>query len=330
MRRLNRLPILLPVASACLGLMLWAATSVVAESSPNYADDEQANHAAMVAAGLVEPAPAPAEEATPEHSAKQAEVTGESTTELSHAADHGQLALAESHEDAADQAHGHEHPRVEHVHETVEQLTEEFHQQEDVHAKGHDSGDHAADSHGEAHGHDDHGHGGHKEPKGTDIFEADPWPYIFNLSMFLILFAVLTKFVWPTILAGLKAREEKQAHDLTAAERAAAEAKQALEDNKAQLAEARREAQKMIDESRGEAEKLAASLRAQAELEIAQMKDRAAADIRAAKETALTEIYGQTAELSTQIAARILKREINANDQQSLVDESLQELTRRN
>ena len=56
------------------------------------------------------------------------------------------------------------------------------------------------------------------------------------------------------------------------------------------------------------------------------MKERAEAEITSAKDAALSEVYAQTAELSTQIAGRILKREINAADQQQLVSDSLAEL----
>ena len=167
--------------------------------------------------------------------------------------------------------------------------------------------------------------GGDGEQK--SIFEGDPWPYIFNLLMFLVLFFVLAKFVWPKILAGLQAREEKQRQDLSQAELAAAEAKKALEENKQQLAEARQQAQKIVDDSRAEAEKLAARLRKQAEDDAEQMKNRARKEIQSAQEEALSEIYSQAAVISTQIAGKILRREITADDQQQLVDDSLRELT---
>jgi len=170
-------------------------------------------------------------------------------------------------------------------------------------------------------------HGGEAAGKSGGLFASDPWPYIFNLAMFLILFGILAKFVWPRILEGLQAREAKQREDLTKAERAAAEAQKALEENKDQLAEARKEAQSIVDHARAESEKLGARLRQQAEADVQQMKDRAMQEIRSAQEQALSEIYGQAAAISTQIAGRILRREINADDQRQLVDDSLRQLT---
>lgn len=162
--------------------------------------------------------------------------------------------------------------------------------------------------------------------KSGGLFESDPWPYVFNLAMFLILFGILAKFVWPKILEGLQARETKQREDLTKAEQAAAEAQKALEQNKDQLAEARKEAQSIVDNARAESEKLATRLRDQAEKDVAQMKERATQEIRSAQEQALSEIYSEAASISTQIAGRILRREINADDQRQLVDDSLREL----
>ena len=57
------------------------------------------------------------------------------------------------------------------------------------------------------------------------------------------------------------------------------------------------------------------------------MRQRAQADILAAKTAAVNDIYAQTAQLATQVAGRILRREINVQDQQALVEQSLRELT---
>ena len=48
-------------------------------------------------------------------------------------------------------------------------------------------------------------------------------------------------------------------------------------------------------------------------------------DIASAKEQALADIYSQAASLSTEIAGKILGREISADDQQSLVNASVEQ-----
>ena len=160
------------------------------------------------------------------------------------------------------------------------------------------------------------------------LFAKDPFSYIWNLLMFLILLGILWKFVWPKVLDGLQARETKLRTDLETAERSAKEAQAALAQRQEELARAQQDAQAVIEEARKSAEQVAMKVKADAEAEIVKMKERAEAEISSAKDAALSEVYAQTAELSTQIASRILKREINPTDQQQLVSDSLAELTK--
>ncbi len=161
---------------------------------------------------------------------------------------------------------------------------------------------------------------------GGGLLSFDIGSYIWKIIIFTVFLIVLSKFVWPPILGGLKAREAKQRSDLQTAEDAAKEAQKTLAEYKQQLAEAQKQAQRIIDESRLAAQQVAAQVASEAEARAKANLDRNAAEIRTAKEQAISEIYAQTAELSTQIAGKILGRQLNAADQQSLVNQSLQEL----
>lgn len=167
-----------------------------------------------------------------------------------------------------------------------------------------------------------------KDGEQPPLFASDPFSYIWNILMFLILLGVLWKFVWPKVLEGLQAREQKLRSDLTHAEQSAKQAEEALAKRQEELANAQKDAQVVIEEAKKRADQIAAKLKADAEAEIAKMKERAQAEIASAKDTALSEVYAQTAELSTQIASKILKREISAADQQQLVNDSLAELAK--
>lgn len=162
----------------------------------------------------------------------------------------------------------------------------------------------------------------HGDPK-DHLFSSDAFSYIWNLLMFLVLLGVLWVFVWPKILAGLQAREQKQLGDLDAAQSARAEAEASLTEYKAQLAEARKEAQSIVAEARTAATQAANADRSRIEAEIGQMKVNAQRDIASAKEQALADIYTQAAELSTTIAGKILHREVTAEDQQALINQSV-------
>jgi len=162
-------------------------------------------------------------------------------------------------------------------------------------------------------------------PFAGKIFQA-----IAAAVVFLILFYLLKAKAWGPILQGLQDRERKIKADLENAEKAAKDANQTLAQYKQQLADAQREAQSIIEKSRGDAEKVATQLKNDAQTEITSMRKRAESDITAAKEQAISEIYAQVADLSTQIAGRIIRKEITPADQQQIVRESLSELTSQN
>ncbi|MBL8760873.1 MAG: F0F1 ATP synthase subunit B [Phycisphaerae bacterium] len=150
------------------------------------------------------------------------------------------------------------------------------------------------------------------------------------LVVFAVVFAVLAGKVWPTITKGLDERARKIRDEIEAAENARKQAKDALEQYQQSLNQARAEAQKMIEQARTQQVALAAELKAKADVELGQMRERAMRDIEAAKRAAITEMYTQQANLSTAVASKILRRELNAGDQDALVQESLRELTSTN
>ncbi|MEX0653181.1 MAG: F0F1 ATP synthase subunit B [Phycisphaeraceae bacterium] len=147
-----------------------------------------------------------------------------------------------------------------------------------------------------------------------------------TLIVFGTLLAILYKYAWGPILTGLQDREKKIRQDLEQAEQANREAHDTLGQYKQQLADARKEAQRMIEQSRTEASRAAAQIKDEAQQEITQMRRRAEQEIGNAKEQAIADLYEQTATLATQVASQILQREINADDQRALVEQSLTKL----
>lgn len=146
----------------------------------------------------------------------------------------------------------------------------------------------------------------------------------------VIVFAVTAAFlgsvVWPKISKGLDERNHKIKSEIEAAEQARKQAKDALEEYQRSLAKAREEAARMIEATKAQQATLAAELRAKSEIELNAMKDRAMKEIEQAKRAAVGELYADATNLATMVAGKILKREINAGDQQRLIEESLVQL----
>jgi F-type H+-transporting ATPase subunit b len=144
--------------------------------------------------------------------------------------------------------------------------------------------------------------------------------------IFVVLLAILYPTAWKNVLAGLKAREERIRKDIADAEAARAKAEATLKEYSAQLATAENRVREMLNKAAQDGERIATDLRMRAQKEAEESKSRATKEIETAKQQALGEIYQRAAELSTSIAEKILRRNINAEDQKDLVKRSLDEL----
>ncbi len=148
------------------------------------------------------------------------------------------------------------------------------------------------------------------------------------IVVFLAVLVVLTKFVWPKIIAGLDERYAKIRDEIDAAEKARHEAQSAQRKFEEKLQQAQAEATATIAAAQATARKAGDELRARNDAELTELKARALADIQSAKEGAVKELNDHAVALATTMASKILRREVSATDQSRLVTESLAELNR--
>jgi F-type H+-transporting ATPase subunit b len=93
-----------------------------------------------------------------------------------------------------------------------------------------------------------------------------------------------------------------------------------------QVNRAREEATAITQEGRRDAEEVRRRISAEARAEADAMIKRAKREIEIAHQDAIKEIYNAVADLSTQIAARILTREIDTEEHRDLVATALEEV----
>ena len=176
--------------------------------------------------------------------------------------------------------------------------------------------------------HDEHGSGGGAETEKLSPVPTVPQaiaPAVTTLVVFALLLAVLGKFAWGPIAAGLKNREDKIRRDIADAEAARARAETTLAQYNQQLATAEAQVRDILAKASQDAERMATNMKMQAQKEAEEAKDRATRDIETARKNAVADIYAQAADLSTAIAEKILRRNLNADDQRQLVESSLQQ-----
>lgn len=151
-------------------------------------------------------------------------------------------------------------------------------------------------------------------------------PAVTTLIVFALLVAILGKYAWGPIASGLKNREEKIRRDIRDAEEARARSEATLKQYQAQLATAEQQVRDLLAKASADAQQLATSIRMNAQQEAEEAKERATRDIETAKNQALSEIYEESATLATNIAEKILRRNLNPDDQRDLVRSSLDQL----
>jgi F-type H+-transporting ATPase subunit b len=162
---------------------------------------------------------------------------------------------------------------------------------------------------------------------GQEFKEYFMGPAIWTIVIFLIMLAILYPTAWKNVLAGLKKREERIRKDIADAEAARAKAEDTLREYSQQLSAAEGRVRDMLSKATQDGERLAAQIRAQAQKEAEEIRERNAKDIEAAKHAAIREIHESAVDLSTRIAEKILKRNLNADDQRELVRSSLEQLS---
>lgn len=198
------------------------------------------------------------------------------------------------------------------------------------HGDSHDGDLHSDAEHSDAE-HSGDSHGGHSDEAGVPpLLQVDLGSAICNLAIFLTVLAILSKFVWPVILDGLKAREQKIHGDLVAAEKANAEAKLLLQDYQVQLDEASTKVQTMLADARKDAEANGQKIISESKAEAERQTQRALADIETAKKVALADLAGQTSDMAMAVAGQVVGRELNAEDHSELIRQALDRLPSNN
>lgn len=142
---------------------------------------------------------------------------------------------------------------------------------------------------------------------------------IFQLVIFIVLLALLGKYAFGPVMNIMKQREEHIATEIEAAENSNNEARALLEEQKKATKEAHVQIQEMLELAKKRSDVQAEEIVAAAKKEAQALKEMAAADIEREKEKAVEAIQEQIAKFSVEIAAKIIKKELNEEDQKALV-----------
>jgi F-type H+-transporting ATPase subunit b len=144
---------------------------------------------------------------------------------------------------------------------------------------------------------------------------------IWQLIGFLALLFILMKFAWKPILETLEERESSIDDALKAAEQAKAEMANLKSENEKLLQEARIERDNILKTANDASAKMIEDAKQSAISEGARMIENAKAVIENEKKAALTEVKNQVAQLTLEVAAKLLRKNLSSDAaQQELVE----------
>ena len=150
--------------------------------------------------------------------------------------------------------------------------------------------------------------------------------FVWQTVLFLALLFLLRKYAWKPILSAVEEREEGIKNALEAADNAKKEMETLNADNERILLEAKAERDSILKEAREIKETIIAEAKTQATEEADKVLASAREQINNEKLAAITELKNQVADLSIDIAEKVLKSELkDTAKQKELVNNALKE-----
>ena len=150
--------------------------------------------------------------------------------------------------------------------------------------------------------------------------------FILIAGSFLLLIFLVKKYAWGNITSILDARAEKITNDIDEAEAARKKAEELAAKREAELAGSRQEATTILETAKETAEKNKAHILSEANQEARRLKEKAQLEISQNKEEAMNSIKGDVADLTVNLAGKLLSQQLDSEGHRQLIDRYLNEL----
>ena len=147
---------------------------------------------------------------------------------------------------------------------------------------------------------------------------------------FIVLLIVLRWKAWGPLMNALDARAEQISESLTKAEKVTADAEQQAEKNEEVLNLARKEAQDIVSQAREAGEKLKHRLESDGKEQYNNMLEKAKEQIDNEKHKALNEIKNTVVDIALQASEKVIKRNLNNEDNKKMIEDTVDEFKQGN
>jgi F-type H+-transporting ATPase subunit b len=140
---------------------------------------------------------------------------------------------------------------------------------------------------------------------------------------FIFLLVILKKFAWKPILGAVSEREDSIKSALAEANKARHEMESLKSDNEKILKEARAERDGMIKDAREIKDSMISEAKEEAKAQATKLIEQAKTTIQNEKLAAITELKNQVADLSINIAEKVMQQELSNKDKQAELVEKM-------
>jgi F-type H+-transporting ATPase subunit b len=149
---------------------------------------------------------------------------------------------------------------------------------------------------------------------------------IVELITFLIMLAILARYVYPEIVKLAEARQRAVAEQLKEAEQARAEAEKRLKEAEEKLNDARKTAQGVIEAATKSGEQLRQELRQKADEESKRAIETARKEIEAEREQAVRSVRSEVAGLVVAATEKVIGETLDDEKHRQLIDKAIAEV----
>ena len=162
------------------------------------------------------------------------------------------------------------------------------------------------------------------------MFEAflgvNPWTALFILLNTLTIFFVARKFLFVPVMNIIEERQ-KEIDDMYSSADAAQQQAQAMEaEYRQKLSAAQQTSERLVKEAVQRGQTREEEIIRKANADAAAIMEKAASDIEMERKKALNDAKDEIAGLSLAIAGKVVGRELNGEDQNTLIDRFIEEL----
>jgi F-type H+-transporting ATPase subunit b len=158
------------------------------------------------------------------------------------------------------------------------------------------------------------------------VMDIETGALIWTFITFIVLLLLLRVTAWKPLIATLNKREDTIRNSIEEAKKARDEAQRLVDDHKAKVRELEKTVEAELQKGRAQAEALGAEITEKAKEEANRIRKKIEVEIQKAKEEALLDIRNEVLDLSTNIASKILQRNLKPEDQTKIVDQVLAEV----